>query len=126
MEPSLDSKTQNFPSHLDLLGFRIWVDSSPFGYGKSLALRLVWDWAGFVWRASSLGTVEVGAGEGALRGVWHLDHGPVGPRLGKVGFKVSYKCRDRGESGGGGWCGVLLGYGYIFAVLRAWISWPLL
>ena len=45
----------------------------------------------------------MGAGEGALRGVWHLDHGPVGPRLGKVGFKVSYKCRDTGESGGGGW-----------------------
>ena len=35
-----------------------------------MALRLVWDWAGFVWRASSLGTVGVGAGERALRDVW--------------------------------------------------------
>ena len=125
MEPSLGSEAQHFPRHLGLLSFRIWVDSSPLGYGKGLALRLVWDWAGFVWRASSLGTVEVGAGERALRDVWHLDHGPDGPRLGEVGFKVSYKPRERYRRkwllGGGV---VLLGYVCIFAVLRIWIYWP--
>lgn len=37
----------------------------------------------------------MGAGERALRDVWHLDHGPDGPRLGEVGFKVSCKPRER-------------------------------
>lgn len=74
-------KAQHFLRHQDLLRFGIWeacrdpLDSSPLGKGKGLALGAAVG-PGRLWRAPSLGPVEVFTVGKAFGDSQHPDPGP--------------------------------------------------